>query len=428
MNIIENFKKNKFAKSVFWITGGTLSAQILSTILSPIITRIYTPEEYGILTAYVTIIGLLALGAFKYEIGIVIAEDEEKAINVFALSIIVLFGYVLVITLALILLSDGFINLLNVDSIGNFKYLVPVGILLLGLYQIFRQWAYRTKDFKSIARTTITQSLSGNMIKIVLGLIGFGAPGLIIGNIAKESAGIYTLSRPIRTLNKKVLSAINISSIKQSAVRYRDFPLFNLPTHFLSNFATKLPILYLTFSYGPEIVGLFGLANIIVRLPMRLIGSSVGDVFYSEAAHIGKSNPKRLKELSNSLIKKLIALGIIPLSILLFLGPQLFSFAFGDNWYDAGVYASIMSVMVFFMLIFAPISRVYEVFEKQRVRLTIDVLKTILVLLTFGISWYLRLSSYLTIILYSIVMSLIHFIIYIHAQRIINAEVIKRAS
>jgi len=428
MEIIKKLRKSKFGRSVVLIAGGTASAQVLNTIFSPLITRIYTPEEYGILTAYVTIIGLLALGAFKYEIGIVIAEDEEKAINVFALSMIVLFGYVLLITSALILLRDGFTSIFNVDSIGNFKYLIPVGILLLGLYQIVRQWAYRTKDFKSIARTTITQSLSGNIVKIVLGLIGLGAPGLIIGNIVKESAGIYTLSRPIRRLNKRVLSAINMDSIKQSAVRYRDFPLFNLPTHFLSNFATKLPILFLTFSYGPEIVGLFGLANTIVRLPMRLIGSSVGDVFYSEAANLGKSNPKRLKALSSSLIRKLSALGIIPLSILLFLGPQLFSFAFGDSWYDAGVYASIMSVMVFFMLIFAPISRVYEVFERQRVRLIIDVLKTILVLLTFGISWYLHLSSYLTIILYSIVMSLIHFIIYLQAQRIINDEVLKRES
>ncbi|MFP4698647.1 MAG: lipopolysaccharide biosynthesis protein [Eubacteriales bacterium] len=426
MEVINRLRNSKFGKSVVMIAGGTASAQLLNTIFSPVITRIYTPEEYGILTAYVTIIGLSALGAFKYEIGILIAEDEKNAINVFVLSLIVLFGYVTTITVVMILMRDSFMNLFNTENIDRYKYFIPVGILLLGLYQIIRQWAYRKRDFKTIAKTTITQSFLGNIIKVILGLIGFGAPGLIVGNIVKESAGIYTLSKPLRTLEKKYFNTINMNSIKKAAIRYKDFPLFNLPSHFLSNLATKLPIVFLGFLYGAEIVGLFGLANIIVRLPMRLIGASVGDVFYSEAAHIGKKNPKRLKELSNNLMKKLIVLGIIPLSILFFFGSKLFNFAFGDTWNDAGIYASIMSVMVFFMLIFAPISRVYEVYEKQRVKFTIDVIKTILVLMVFGISWYFNFSSYISIIFYSIVMSSIYFIIYIYAQRIINHEVIKK--
>ena len=88
----KNLFKSNFAKSVAIISGGTAFAQVLNALFSPIITRIYNPNEYGVLTVYSSILGIIiVIASLKYELGIPIAEDDEKAVNVMALSFFILF-------------------------------------------------------------------------------------------------------------------------------------------------------------------------------------------------------------------------------------------------------------------------------------------------------------------------------------------------
>jgi O-antigen/teichoic acid export membrane protein len=116
---------------------------------------------------------------------------------------------------------------------------------------------------------------------------------------------------------------------------------------------------------------------------------------------------------------------LIPLFILLFFAPELFSLVFGKEWYVSGEYASKISVMIFFMLIFAPSGKIYIVFEKQRIRLILDILRVVLVLMVFGISRLNNFDSYLTISCYSIVMSINFLIMHLVARKILNNEVKK---
>ncbi len=423
MKWINQIKSNKFSRSVLLIAGGTAFAQIFHIAMSPIITRIYSPEEYGILTAYLTIVSILSLGAFKYEVCIPISENDETAINVLALSIGLIGIYTFVISIFLWNLGEWLLNFFDSKILMGYMFFIPIGIALSGLYKVLRQWALRSGNFNTIARTSVNQSIFGDLFKIILGVIKMGATGLIIGGIIRESAGITVLAKPLLSKNKELIKKVSLAQICWSAKRYKDFPLFNLPTHFISTLSGKLPIIFLTMIYGIHIVGFYGLAESIVRLPMKLIGNSVGDVFYSEAASFGRNQPIRLKNLSNKIIKKLCLIGLIPLLIFLTIGPTLFGIVFGRQWLEAGIYARITSVMVFFILIFAPVSRVYEVFEKQRMRLIIDISKFSAVILVFGLSWIFKFSSYVAVILYSIVISMIHFFIYIFAQRIMNEAI-----
>lgn len=416
--------KSEFTKSVLMITGGTAFAQLLSIILSPIITRIYSPDQYGVLTVYVSILGMLAIvGSLKYEWGIPIADDEEKAINILALSIIVLVFIVSLITLAIIIFGESFLGIFDAESLIDYKFLIPVGVFMTGLYSIFTQWALRNKNYKSISKTKFSQSISQNIIKIGLGLLKIGPIGLIIGNIIGQSAGITTLSSPLIKNNRKLLKKINLKEIMWGAKRYKEFPMYLAPSQFLNTAGLQLPVLLITSIYGKSVIGLYGLANSIVSLPMNLIGRSIADVFYGEAASIGRTNPEQLKNLSMKLLKKLILVGIVPLIVLLIFGPMLFSFVFGDAWYQAGVYARILSFLVFTRLVFTPISMVFSVFEKQKQALIIDVLRVVLVLIAFFIAYYFSLTSYNAIILYTISMSFIYVLTFIWAQRIIRNKI-----
>lgn len=117
---------------------------------------------------------------------------------------------------------------------------------------------------------------------------------------------------------------------------------------------------------------------------------------------------------------------MIPLLVLLLAGPLLFPFVFGASWYQAGVYAQILATLVFFRLIFTPISRIYSVFERQKEAFIIDLLRVIFVVIVFGIAHLFELEPHYAVGLYALAMSFIYFIIYIIAQRIINNEISKK--
>jgi O-antigen/teichoic acid export membrane protein len=199
--------------------------------------------------------------------------------------------------------------------------------------------------------------------------------------------------------------------------------LYSTPNTFVNSLKNQLPVLYLSGAYEGAIVGFFGLALAIIKVPLHLIGQSIGSVFFAEAAHIGRSNPLRLKRLANKLIKRLALIGLFPLAALLLFGPELFELFFGSLWREAGVYARIISVMAYFELVLNPVSRVFVVFEKQKTILIINAFRACLIAFGFLISSLLNFDSYQTVMIYSCIMVLSQYIIFFFAQRIIKEAI-----
>lgn len=417
-----SFKSN-FLKNVLIITSGTAFAQFLSILLLPVITRLYSPEQYGVISVYVAILFVISfLGSMNYEMGVPIAESEVKAINVLSLSVVTLTFSTVLLYLIFIFIGDQILYLFNGEVLIDYKYLIPLGTFLVGLYSIFTQWAYREKDFKAISKTKFTQAILQNLVAIGFGLLGKGPIGLIFSRIWGQSAGITTLSFPL-IQKKDLLNKIKKQEIIQAARRYINFPLYATPRRFLGDITISLPVLFLTSLYDFHVVGMYGLANSVIQLPMNLIGSSVSNVFYAESASLRSTDPKKVKELSKKLLINLIIVGIIPLITLLFIGSLIFSFVFGSIWSDAGIYASLLSIVVFSRLIFKPISNIFDIYEKQKLALLLNIFRLVLVLITFGISSYYSLNSYWAVGLFSLSMSIVYFIQYLLAQKVLNDEI-----
>lgn len=425
--LINSLKEGSFTKNVIMITGGAIFAQGLGMLLSPIITRIYTPEEYGILAVYGAILGMISLlGALSYDSAIPIADDDEKAFNILILCLIILIFISSVLIFTLFTMGDYFLELFKADELLQYKYYIPIGFFLTGLYTVMSNWAYRKKDFKSITFTKYSQSITGNATKITLGLLNFGSIGLVLGTVLSQSAGILTLIKPNIAEFKNLYKKVNYQEIKRLSKRYIRFPLYSAPGLFILSISGQLPTLFMSSLYGPSIVGLYGFARGISFMPMTIIGKSVQDVFYGEAASIGKANPARIKELSNKLLKKLILLGAVPMIILALFGPLLFSFVFGSNWRVAGIFARILSIEVFFHFIFHPISTVFSIFEQQRASLVLYIVKLTFVLIIFGSAKILNIESYLTTLIYATSMAIVELIKYLLAQKIMDEEIKKQ--
>ena len=318
MEKIRNLTKGNFAKSVILLTGGAIFAQVITFVVSPIITRIYSPVDYGILTVYNAVLGIVSMmGALSYEEAIPIADDDEKAVNIFSLCIMILLTITIIVSILLFFFGENLLELLNAKEILKYKYFIPIGLFSIGLYIIVSGWAFRKKNFKALAKTKYSQSIVGNVTKIGLGLLSFGPIGLILGRIFAESAGIFDLLRSMVKDDKNILKKINIKTMTYVAKRYIKFPLFSAPTILLISLSTQVPIILMSTIYGSKVVGLYGIAITVTYLPATLVGKSIESVFYGESASLRHENPERIKELSDKLMLKLILLAGIPMLILI---------------------------------------------------------------------------------------------------------------
>lgn len=409
-----------FAKGVLTISSGTVIAQSLGIVLSPIITRLYSPTEYGILTVFTAVLVFLSIGTLNYELGLPITKAVKKSINLVVLSILVLIFYTLFLFFILMFFGNDLLEIFDASSLAPYKYYLPVGVFFTGLFNIFRQWSFRIKNYKSISKANISQYAIGNSSKVVFGLLGFGSIGLVIGRILTKGFGFVTLFSTFLKDQKGFLKEINFSDIKWNFFRYKDFPLYRTPTVFIQRFGVQLPVLFMTSLYGVTVAGWYGLANTIVMLPMNIIGDSISDVFFGESASIGKNNPDRIQELSRKLLLRIIIIGFIPAFFMIIFVPSVFEIIFGSDWYVTGQYARILSFSMYMRMIFVPVSRIYEVFERQRTKLIINSFQLTAIAIGFFISWYFNLNSYFALIIYAIICSIFYVIDFYVAQTILK--------
>lgn len=413
---INNLKQNLFLKNILLVLSGTVLAQALGFITTPIITRLYLPYEFGVFSIFIAITGVLAsFSSLRYEVAIPIERDDAKAHTLIKLSLIIS----LVITLGLIVFYSLAGNSLlskfsSIQKIKGILWLVPLFFFLTALFRVFSAWSLRDKAFKLIAKIKVAQSLSSSFFKILLGFLGFGVVGLLSGNFCQETAGITGHVKKLRKSGFKFFSNTTWQNIKEVAYRYKKFPLYQTWSQLLLSIAQRLPIFFITYLFGLEIVGLYGFASSIISMPMNIIGNSVAQVYFSEISEAGKSNSPKLMSLTNYIIKKMIFVSLVPLIVILVFGPQLFSFVFGENWQMAGKIGQCLIIFITLRFITSPIMSYLNVLEKQQLQLKISSIRVLIIVVVFLTSIFLKLDVLNTILIYSISMSLFYLILLLY--------------
>lgn len=422
---INKFLRSEFTRNVTFVSAGTAFSQLLGVLLSPVITRLFTPEEFGSFMFYNSFIGVASIiGTLKYEQSIPIARNKSTVYN------LLFFCFLLsVLSSVLLLLVMVFFGEIIAESIDwkapvSFLLLFPIGLFLSNSYNTLMQWSFKRKHFKANSFTKIAFFGVQGGGQIIFGLLKITSIGLIIGNLAGRLTAVFLFVRKLFLSEKGWQSYLSARKIKWVAKRYIKFPYLILPSQLLSKFGQELPVFFLTFYFvGTGSVGQYTIANLIINTPILLIGTAIGDVFYSEASNTGMEQPERLLKLSNKLLKKLILIGIVPLLIFFFLSPTLFTFFFGEQWYEAGRLAQIISVLGFIRLVLTPISRVFASFERHTLALSTNIFRVFMAGLAFVISYYSNMNIFDTLIMYTIAMSTVYIVTYLFARKVIKDQI-----
>ncbi len=378
MDKIKNWLNNKlptgsFTRNVVTLMTGTTFAQALLILMAPILTRLYSPEDFGVFSLYTSILGILAvIACLRYELAIVLPEKDEEAANILVLSTVICIIFSFVVLVLVLLFKKHISTLLGVPQLSFWLWFMPLSLLVAGLSQAFSYWSTRREHFKFLAVRQITQSSVTAVTQISIAhMTNIGVGGLIAGQIAGQAAATGKLARQIyRDEGKKIISCVSEQEMKQMITRYKDLPLYSSWSGILNTASIMMPPLLLGYFFTPAIVGFYALGHRVLSLPMSVIGGAVAQVFFpkaTEAQRIGD-----LEQITFDIFKQLVSIVLVPILLIAIVAPELFAIVFGPEWYVAGEYVKWLSGWIFFQFISSPISILYFVLDKQRTLLVVN--------------------------------------------------------
>jgi len=361
-------KKSDFSRNVLTLMTGTTVAQAIPLAISPILTRIYTPHDFGLLALFISISFIFgSIANAKYEQVIMLPKKDEDAINILALGFIISSTLTLILLFIVIFFNNYIATLLNNQEISSWLYFIPISVFFIALFNLLTYFNSRKKNYKDIARATIIKSLVMATVQLSIGFLKNGATGLISGQFLSQMfANMRLLKNIIK--NRPLLSKIRGVKIIALAKKYRDFPKFALPSNLANTLSQHLTTILISSFYSVATLGFYSLAQRVLGMPSALVGNAIGQVFFQEATEERQRTGTIIKTF-DATVKRLIVIALPSFTLLFFMVESLFSFVFGEEWSVAGEYAKILIPYFFISLISSTLSSTYDIFGYLKLEL-----------------------------------------------------------
>lgn len=387
-------------RSVALVAGGAVVAQGITLAVTPLLTRIFTPEQFGTLAGFMSALTiLLSVSSFRYELAIPQVKARKHAI-----ALIYLCFALLSIVGLLVFAFIGVAWSIWSDDVKQYVWLVPLGLMFAGAFQVATYWAIREKSFLALSKANVHRSVIQAVIQVSLGLLTGGSLPLILGYVVSQALGGY------RILVMAVQGAATPSRLKLLALakKHVKFPLFSAPASVLNAGATHLTPFIIIYLFGAFEAGLFMLAQRAMGAPMAFLGSAIANVYLSEIPRLNEISPEKMFDFYLRSMKVLILVGlpiILAATFILWWGVAMI---FGPEW--GGVSTIVVVLAPFFLgqFVVAPLSQTLNVIGRQDLQLGWDLFRMVIPNALLVVSSLLDSSFDFALIFYSLSMFMLY--------------------
>jgi O-antigen/teichoic acid export membrane protein len=419
--VIGFISNNPLYKGALILGSGTAVAQLIGIVSMPIITRLYTPSDLGVLAVYSSVLAIFGIGAtLRYEFAYALPQRNEDAANLFALCLVLLFITTVAFALILLFGRELLINTFDLNFTEQYTWFLLIGFFGMGFYTILNYWAIRQRDYKRITYTKINQGTGGSVCKILLGIFSLGPLGLILGHIVSQIAGIGTLARAMWRKERENLKTVSLRGMVNVAKTYSGFPAFNFPASILNAMSLQLPPLMLLSLYDSQTVGFYALAHTLVVLPGSVISGSMGQAYLGEASKMVRDGSRELRSLYMRTLRHLTIVGVPLIGIPALCAPFVVPTIFGEEWVEAGWYCWPLALTVMAAFVCSPTSFLH-IYGYNNWRLIFDFTRTLGIIIGFYMCRLLGVEVLTTLIVYSIVIVVMYVVmIKLNLQAISN--------
>lgn len=347
--------------------GGNVLAQVIALAAYFILMRIFSPDDYGLYNIFYSYIEvLIILSTLKYELAVVVADDDREANDLAGLTLrINTLASLLLLTIVLVLWLTGMLPG-NFAQLGWMVLLIPPMVFFCGTSRVYGALFNRMHRYRSIAVNETVNAGTGALLKIALGLLGMLQAGMPVGTVAGRAIANITYRLKLRQLGRTPSFHGDRTAAFSVMRKHRNFPFFVASKDFINSLSYNLPFLWLALYFDRAEVGLFALALTFTFRPANLLNTAIEKVYYARTAE----GVRQGEPVGRMISRMLLVVNAIALPVCIlawFVAEPVFSFCFGGRWAGCGVYVRALLPWIFLSLSATPLTFISNVFSTQRI-------------------------------------------------------------
>lgn len=411
--------RDEFSRNVLKLVSGATVAQAIPIALSPLLTRLYSPEEFGVFALYFAIVSLFGtISNGRFELAVALPATEGDALDIAALAVVVSIGLAGLLLLIVLLFASSIAELLGEPALAPWLYLVPFAVAAFGVSNALTYLCNRWKAFGVTAHVQVSRSIVLATVQLVLGFLWAGAAGLIVGHVISMIAGAFWYARATR---QRAEIVFRLRQMREMAWRFADFPRFSMPAALANTLAHQSTSFLISMLYSTASLGYYSLIQRVLDVPSSLIGVASGHVLYQQAGEERRKHGTAVNAFEQALLK-LMVIGLPTFIALFFIVEDLFAFAFGEPWRVAGVYARILTPLFAIRFLFGSVSNIINVFEKQRIALAWQVGFLLISIGTFYVGHAVSLAFDQVLVVLTAAVVLLYVFLYFLMRQIVRGR------
>ena len=336
--------RSQFVAAILALSGGTLVAQLLMAASSPVLTRLYTPAEFGLLGMFIASIGSLAPAACgKYEIALVVSHDERETNGLLTLALSTCVLASIITFFILFFFGEPVMAVFGLTGLNSISLLIAPTILIIGTMNVLGSYVNKLERYKLLSFTKATSAIALVITSVLCGLYSFEY-GLIVGHVVSVAAfsGVLIAVLWADFKSRKLPSA---KSVLYLSKKFKDFPMYSATSGVVDGVTQVLPIFFLAKYFGNDAVGAYALVLRVALAPVGFISSAISKVNLKRVSSAASQGKPVLAHYKKSVAFLFLIFSPF-LAIFAGAGPDLFSFVFGGEWREAGAFLQVMAPAV----------------------------------------------------------------------------------
>ncbi len=389
-----------FIKNVLTLLSGTVLAQVLPLLAAPLLSRLYTPVEFGGYGVFIAVVAVFSVTtSLRYDFATAQAENQQDAIALYNLTI---------------LISLFLASLFFIFSLLNFKYnllenyidpvslsLAAIGGFLLCNIQVTTYYLNRKSYFKYTAFLKVFQAMFTVSSMVVLAFVDIAANGLIVGHVIGQLVFLISF---FYFLAKNGL--VNFKDLARASIKYKSYPIHGAPGAIFNTFFLQAPMFFINSVFDAVYAGYYTVINRYLAGPLSLLSVAVSQVLMKELLSDDKV---RLKSICKSIL--MVNFLIVTLFYFTFyvFGEVIIGIALGETWVAMYDYLMILLISVCVRFLVSPMSVILT--KEYNIKLALHWQILSLTVLSFFL-FYLNFSSFYSFLVYFVLVDTLLYLVY----------------
>ena len=418
--------EKSFIRKLLVLSSGTGAGQAVLLLSAPLLTRLFTPAEFGlfaVFAALAAIFGVIACLRLEFALPVILDEDEAAGMAMAAVVVAVVMS--LSTSLLVWLAGTWFVTLVSAEALLGWLWLLPLAVLVWGFGSILSYWSIRRGGYATNGFNRSFQLGSQAGGQVALGALGTGPLGLILGYLLGYGVRLGHFATRLAPTDRRLLLGQRPAQLWRSVRRHWRYPVYSSSSSLLHSISEMVPAILIAGLYGPVTAGLYALCQRVMAAPVKLLSETASQVFLGETRGLDDSALHRFFLRTVTFFTVLGIAGMLPV---LFFAPPVFAVVFGEAWREAGVLVQFLVPLFFSRFVVFPISQLVHVLGRQDVYLLSAVLTALALVASFGSSLLLALNVHATVLLFSLTTALANLVTLAISWRLVVGRATARAA